>query len=545
MADPALAPGLLSDERTRSASPRCDPCDVSKRGIPIRAKRLLWSILILVLILTACVKDQPTVTAPTELEPTDTPPSITTAAEPAPPTPTTATLRHLTILYTNDEHGWMEATEESGGAAGLMGLWREQEGYTDSGPFLILSGGDMWTGPAISTWFDGESMAEVMNAIGYDAAAIGNHEFDFGLAELRERAAQSEFPFLSANIRDKETGALVDISLPYVIQDVNGVQVGLIGLTTIETPQTTMPDNVAAFDFIPYQEALEEVVPLAREEGAELLVVVGHICADELRELAPTAAALGVAVVTGGHCNERMSTVVDGVALIEGGAHMEAYAKVDLTFDTATDTVLSVKPSTHENSGGAADSEIAALVAGWRVEADEALEHVIGYVDKEIGQRSNAMFNMVTDAWLAAYPAADIAMTNRGGFRQPIPAGEITLATIVGVLPFNNVLVDVELTGAQLIENIQCCRPVVGGMDTMGRYELANGTPIGPDTTYHVLVNDFMYAGGDDFIFDDQDPDAYNTAIDWRQPVIDWIISLNTSPDNPLDGYLDNVPRQR
>jgi len=79
----------------------------------------------------------------------------------------------------------------------------------------------------------------------------------------------------------------------------------------------------------------------------------------------------------------------------------------------------------------------------------------------------------------------------------------------------------------------------------MGRYELADGTPIDPDATYHVLVNDFMYAGGDDFIFNDQDPDAYNTAIDWRQPVIDWITSLNTSPDNPLDGYLDNVPRQR
>ena len=87
-------------------------------------------------------------------------------------------------MYTNDEHGLMEATESSGGAAGLMGLWREQEGYSENGPYLILSGGDMWTGPAISTWFKGESMVNVMNGMQYDAAAIGNHEFDFKIEGL-------------------------------------------------------------------------------------------------------------------------------------------------------------------------------------------------------------------------------------------------------------------------------------------------------------------------------------------------------------------------
>jgi 2',3'-cyclic-nucleotide 2'-phosphodiesterase (5'-nucleotidase family) len=176
---------------------------------------------------------------------------------------------------------------------------------------------------------------------------------------------------------------------------------------------------------------------------------------------------------------------------------------------------------------------------------DEALSYPIGYVQKEIDQRSDIMFNMVTDAWLDAYPAADVALTNRGGFRQSIPSGEITAATVVGVLPFNNVLIDVELTGAQLIENLRCCGPVVGGMTTIGGYALTDGTPIDPDATYHVLVNDFMYAGGDDFMFKEQDPDAYNTGIDWRQPVIDWISAQNTSSDSPLDSHLDGSPRQR
>ncbi len=300
--------------------------------------------LVLILLLAAC-----------DNEPTPT----------AAPTATPDTFRRMTILYTNDEHGWMEDSDESEGAARLLGLWREQEGYSEDGPFLVLSGGDMWTGPAISTWFDGEPMVEVMNAMGYDAAAIGNHDFDFGLDGLAERAAQAEFPFLSANIRDKESGNVATIAQPFVIQEVNGIQVGLIGLTTVDTPQTTMPDNVASFDFIPYTEALEQFVPQARADGAELLVVVGHICDDELRSLAPSAARLGVAIITGGHCNERVNIVVNGVTLIGGGAHMGAYAQVELTFDTATDTVVDIKSITRINLRAAADPEIADVAAPW------------------------------------------------------------------------------------------------------------------------------------------------------------------------------------
>ena len=92
--------------------------------------------------------------------------------------------QRIVILYTNDEHGWMEETDSYDGAAKLMGLWRQEENYSESEPFLILSGGDMWTGPAISTWFEGESMVDVMNKMNYSAAAMGNHEFDYGLPHL-------------------------------------------------------------------------------------------------------------------------------------------------------------------------------------------------------------------------------------------------------------------------------------------------------------------------------------------------------------------------
>ncbi|MCK4903986.1 MAG: hypothetical protein KAS35_04785, partial [Candidatus Marinimicrobia bacterium] len=161
----------------------------------------------------------------------------------------------IVILYTNDEHGWIEKSEYTDGAANMMGLWREIEGYNGDDRYLLLSGGDNWTGPAISTWFEGESTVDVMNAMEYDASAIGNHEFDFKVDGLYERIEQAEFPYLSANIREKVSGEIPDFATPYIIKDIDGVLVGIIGLTTTSTPYSTFPDFVVDYDFIEYSVA--------------------------------------------------------------------------------------------------------------------------------------------------------------------------------------------------------------------------------------------------------------------------------------------------
>ncbi|MEE8342113.1 MAG: hypothetical protein V3R52_08465, partial [Candidatus Neomarinimicrobiota bacterium] len=92
--------------------------------------------------------------------------------------------RKLTILYTNDEHGWIERSQNSNGAANMMGLWQDKEGYDGDDSYLILSGGDNWFGPPISTLFKGESTVDVMNTMEYDASALGNHEFEFNVSNL-------------------------------------------------------------------------------------------------------------------------------------------------------------------------------------------------------------------------------------------------------------------------------------------------------------------------------------------------------------------------
>lgn len=447
----------------------------------------------------------------------------------------------IVILYTNDEHGWMESTDTHGGAAGMMGLWKNNEGYTEDGPFLVLSGGDMWTGPAISTWTRGESMIDVMNDMGYDAAAIGNHEFDFEIEGLNQRVAQSNFPFLSANIREKETGAIPDFATPYIVKEVNGIRVGLIGLTTTTTSFSTFPDNVKDLDFISYDTALGEIVPQVIGDGAELLIVIGHICRSEMEALAPYAAELGIAVIGGGHCHELVNGLINGVTIIEAGAYLMNYIKVDIFFDTTTDTIISMNRYVYENIGGTPDQDIETVVSFWQDEVNETLSEVIGFVNQEINQFSPAMYNMVTDSWLIVYPSADISLTNPGGIRQSIPAGDITFGTIVGVLPFENDILELELTGEQLVECISDL--VVGGMTTIGGYQLSDGTPINPGTTYKVLTIDYLYSRSD-YCFQFYDLDPYNTSIHYRQPVIDWIRSLNTSAANPLDNYLDRTPRK-
>jgi 2',3'-cyclic-nucleotide 2'-phosphodiesterase (5'-nucleotidase family) len=262
-----------------------------------------------------------------------------------------------------------------------------------------------------------------------------------------------------------------------------------------------------------------------------------------MRALAPAAADLGIAVIGGGHCHERVTDKLDGVALIESGSSLEAYVKVDIEFDTSGDTVVVMEASIHDNTGGSPNPAAATVVAYWRTRADSALSEMIGYVEATIGQYSPAMHNMVTDAWLAYFPLADISATNRGGFRADIPAGDITLATIIDVLPFENVIVELDLTGTQLINYIKAAHPVVGGMTTIGGFIRTDGTLIASDSIYVVLVTDYMYSSSDTLPV--YDPEPYHTSVNWRQPVIEWIRARNTSSLTPLDVYLDTVARQQ
>ena len=502
-----------------------------------------WLIraLVLLVLLAAC---------------TPTTPSLTPTSS---PTPTTSdTIRTIPIFYTSDEHGYLEPIQKGsdtvGGAANLLALLRQRGYDPDGDDTLLLSGGDMWTGPAISSWFQGASAVQVFNRMGYDAAAVGNHDFDFGQEVLLAHAEASDFRFLTANVTLADSGDPPGFAQPYVIREVNGLQVGIVGLTTTRTPRIVMPAYVKGLAFGDYADALRRVVPQARAEGAELVIVVAHACPSELRALAPVAAELSIPFIGGGHCHTLENIEQGSVRFVGPGAHWQAFAQVDIAFDTATGKVVStqaelvpVEYATATGNPVTPDAGIEALVAEWKAQVDEALGEVIGYTESGV-ERDWPLYNLVVDAWLWYYPEADLAINNLGGYREAIPPGEITRADVVATLPFENTLVDVELTGQQVMDDLLCCGGAVAGF-TYHRAgariiaELDDGSPLDPEATYHVLVNNYMYTGGNGYLFTTQDPDAYDTGIHWREPVIEWILAQQTSPERPLETLLDGTQR--
>jgi 5'-nucleotidase/UDP-sugar diphosphatase len=497
--------------------------------------RYLFTILV-VLSLPACYPGANTPTTDAQ-KPTYT---ITNAA------PTTASgVENLTIFYTNDEHGWMEGEKEGGGAANLMGLWRQNEGYNPQDDFLILSGGDNWTGPAVSTWFQGQSMVEVMNSMNYAAATVGNHEFDFGLQNLKKRASEAQFPYLSANIVYKKDGkVLEDLGIqPYAILTVGAVKVGVIGLTTRQTPEITNPNVTGGLEFEDYATVLRRYIPQMRDAGANVIVVDSHVCISELQSLASQVKDLGIAMFGGGHCHEVYQGKSGDAVIVEAGSNFRDYAAVRLSIDLGSKKVGESHYAVNPNQGGAAMASVQTVVDRWNEKAQSELNETIGYIQKGLPKDSSELQSLATETWLIAYLSAQVAMTNLGGFRDRLPAGEVTLADITSIFPFNDELIDVTLRGDQLIQVIDDAQfsTAIGGIHLQnGRWVLnASDEPLDPKQTYHVLVNDFMYAGGDNYrLLARFDPHAYNTSIDWRQPIIDWIRAQNSSKDHPLDAAI-------
>lgn len=453
-----------------------------------------------------------------------------------------SSLKSIVILYTNDEHGWMEPTDNYGGAANMFELWKTREEYNSADSFLILSGGDMWTGPAISTWFQGESMIEVMNKMEYDAAAIGNHEFDFTIDILNQNLGMMNFPLIAANITEKSTGQIPSFAQPYIIENVNGVKVGIIGLSSIGTPYTTFPTHVEDYEFTSYEEAIIKYAPIAKNNGAEILIVVGHIYEEEMDALASVAYANGISLITGGHSHRYVSKTNQGVTLIESGSDLKSYMKVVIEYDKISQTTTIKSHETINNPYSSnITNDVQTIVEYWQTRVDEDLSEVIGYCSEQINENSTAMKNMVTDSWLFAYPNADISITNAGGIRQNIFFGDITLETIVGVLPFANTLYELELSGAQVIDCLD--NFIIGGITTLGGYFLSDGSPLEDNKVYTVITTDYLYSQPDSkFALYDANP--INTSISYMQPTVDWIKSKNTSVQNPLNNYLDNTPRR-
>lgn len=447
---------------------------------------------------------------------------------------------NITVIYTGDEHGWMSADEGHGGAAVLHRKWRDEYGLDSNANVLLLSGGDMWTGPAISTWFAGESMLATMNMMGYDAAAIGNHEFDFGLEALNTRREQSDFPFLAANLRNISDNNIPEFANPYTILEVSDdIRIGVIGLSSLSTPYTTHPDNVSGFQFVNYESALTEIMPELNLHDVDFKFIIGHLCQNEMIDLREYAATQNVILIGGGHCHELSADVTDGIAILSGGSEFRQFAWAEIVYDPVNDQLMDLSSGTASNNYSIGSAVIDSVVTHWEAEMDGSLALEIGFARNTIREGSPELANLITDSWLISFPDAQIALTNYGGIRQDIPSGNITLETIVGVLPFQNTIYQMELPGSAVMSVANGM--AMGGINNWNGLQFMEGLPLHPDSTYIVLTNSYLYSVTD--VFQTADPNAYDTSVQYRQPAIEWIQSLETSTEDPLNNYLDTISR--
>jgi 2',3'-cyclic-nucleotide 2'-phosphodiesterase (5'-nucleotidase family) len=457
--------------------------------------------------------------------------------------------RTVRIFATSDEHGWLEpAVKKStgmfhGGMAHLQAQLVAAEGFS-AGSALLMSAGDMWTGPYESTVLQGQPMVEVMNAMGYRAAAVGNHEFDFGADVLAKRAQEAQFTLLAANVTQGEGGPPPHFARPFVVVSVAGVKVGVLGLSTLDTPITTDARHVKGLCFGPYGDAVRRHAPAARAAGAEVLVLLAHVPVQELRTLAPELRPLGIAAVIGGHRHVSALEVDSGsradasddVLFCNPGPYARSYCKLELTVQSGV--VLAHKESIEVVTGSAAQpphplhEQVTGLILKARQEAAAKGDEILAEIPEGLRRAPiHTLGYLVVDSWLGAVPFADFAVSNRGGFRQDVEGGPVRVRDVVSAMPFDNYLVVVELTAAQLRDVMTNPQSIAAGLTVEyrvladGAQEVTSlrdttGQPLVEARTYRVVVNDFIYRGGDQYRLQDFDSEPDETGLHWREPLL-------------------------
>lgn len=500
----------------------------------------------------------------------DKPPSNTTTV------PSKDTLPHgpveVALLFTTDEHGWLESLSRDGtmrgGVAALGGQWVRDEGHCPGpAPFainsdesfvslqsencvnpktLVLSGGDNFTGPAISTYYAGEPMAQAMGRLGYAASAFGNHEFDFGRAQFPKLRDQAKLRYLSANaqIHDPALAKELDVR-PFEIFERRGIRIGVIGLSTVETPKAALAERFVGITFEPPESALSRTVPNVWDAGADVLVVIAHECPDVLAPVISKHPEWRLTFVGGGHCHKKMHEHAGEVSVMSPEWRMHQYVRVILQVDRALPAqsrVQSIKTDfvdTAASSKVFPDPVLTELVKVWKEKTDKALGVTLGHSKSGIGPELN-VGQMVANAWLAEL-GGDVAIVNKGGIRQVIPTGPITHGTIWGVLPFDNRLMKLSVLGADLVKEIENSDFIAAGAEKRANGKWFIGKkPLDEKKRYTVFITDYMYTGGDASGFGKYDPQAIGTGIQWRDPVIAWIGKQKTTPTAPLE---DKLPK--
>ena len=511
----------------------------------------------------------------------------------------------VTVLGTTDLHGRVYPVDYFTGRPAEVGLAKLAtliaEARRSAPDLLLLDCGDTIQGTPLVYYHNRKNnsppdpMMLVMNSLGYTAMAVGNHEYNFGLAVFEKARQEAAFPWLSANSYRTESGETA--FQPYVVREVKGVRIGVLGMTTPAIPNWENPENYAGLEFRPLvSEARKWVAVLREKERVDAVIVAMHSGVEESLatgrrppgnldgENAAFALARevdGIDLMLLGHTHREIpALVVDDVLICQAGRWGDNLARADLTFSreeggpwkliARTGQLIPVTAET------TADPRILALAEPYHRETEAWLSQEIGRSDRRLDAsrahlEDSALLDLIHRAQLEA-GGADVSFTANFNFRASIPEGRITVRDIAGLYVYENTLYVIEATGAQvkaaLEHSARYFRPHEEGK-TAGdlidpsipgyNFDIAEGVsytidlrrpvgdrivdlefqgqPLAPDRVLRVAVNNYRYNGGGAYTMFSGAKVLGRSSEEIRDLVIGWVERHGEVPSKPSGNW--------
>ncbi|MCL2800648.1 MAG: 5'-nucleotidase C-terminal domain-containing protein [Treponema sp.] len=474
----------------------------------------------------------------------------------------------LVLLHTNDFHGALLPNNQRGGIAEVAAFINAVRAVNPQ--VLVVDAGDLNTGSALSNMYDAEPVIRAYNMIGYDAVTFGNHEFNSGLERLNKQIDLADFPFVSSNVRMRDGSYLGGNR--YIVKHYENFSVGIFGLTTLRTQVLSSPGD--SLTFINELEAAREVVEILRNiEKVDIVIGLTHMgdikeSHDHLTsiDLAKSVEGIGIDIIVDGHSHSffdmpRRAGDTWVVSANEWGKYI-GFARITVRNGRLTDfdwVPIRIGP----------DPDINDMLRPYIERANLTLKEVIGEAAGlfEFGNRlprfrETALGNMITDAnvWYLRSrmnQQVDFAFHNGGNIRAELPAGPITMERILTILPFDNYLHVVNMTGAEIIELFDFIAAIPQGSGGFPQFSAdvrftidktqgngvvrdlrIGGEPVDRNRTYRFITNDYILGGGDGYAVMRNAVEPFNTSLLLSYVVIEYIKAQNGIISPILDGRL-------
>ncbi|MFI5213548.1 MAG: bifunctional metallophosphatase/5'-nucleotidase [Gemmatimonadales bacterium] len=457
----------------------------------------------------------------------------------------------LRVLAINDLHGALDSRVQAwsnrrpvGGAAALAGMM-DRLAAECACTSIRLDGGDEMQGTPVSNLTYGRASVAAIGAMHVQVAAIGNHEFDWGIDTLVARITGSTYAWVSSNIRVLATQQSPSWARPFTIVETGGVRIAVVGYTTPETTTATNPVNVASLGF-QGPPALDSAIAAARETRPDFVIVVAHAgafcnsggeCAGEVVDLA-RALTHKPDLIVSGHTHSLVNTVVNGIPIVQARSSGTAMGIVDFV---ATDTgrAVRVRVETVWADRERPDPAEERIVAA----ANEAIRPIVSQPVVTLAQDltradSSPLCDLIADA-LRESAGADVGLVNRTGVRSDLMAGTLTWGDVYQVLPFGNWVVTLPVTGAVLREALEHAfvsgetSAAVSGLQVrvdrgappghrIVALTLSDGRPVQGEVTYSLATFDFLANGGSGYSMLRSLP-VRNTGVNELDAFIAWL----------------------